>query len=252
MKSPAQITFNADDLGMGDDIDKGIFHAMERGLIHSTSASVVNGVTPETLSRFANIAGPNSLGLHINLTEGVPAGHSRLFTKSDGRFRDAINLLADQTLLEDILYSEMAAQLDRFVKMAGMQPSHIDSHQHFAYLHPAAFAAFLRLAEQARIKIRSPLPFISPVRLKDFVVSTEERFKVQIPFAPEERAQELNEIFRKCEVTLRTTDCFLEFPMKEVARDKTEEGLTIEVVCHPRYGASGFAEAAELAKAQEP
>lgn len=246
MKSSSKITFNADDLGMGNDIDKGIFHAAKQGLIHSASASVVNGVAPETFGHFTNIAGPSSLGLHINLTEGVPVSHSYSYNKSDGRFRDAINLLADQTLSEDILYREMVAQLDSFVKIAGIQPSHIDSHQHFTYLHPAAFAAFLRLAEHARIEIRSPQPFINPDRLKNFVGSIEERFKVKIPFTPKERAHELAEIFQKREIELRTTDCFLEFPMKRVIPDKNENGATIEIVCHPRYSSSGFTEVEEL------
>ncbi len=253
MKSPAKIIFNADDLGMGDDIDKGIFHAAAQRLIHSASASVVNGVSSETLIRFVKIAEPNSLGLHINLTDGVPAAvesNTRSLIQPNGSFKTALDLLGDSSLSVNILYREMAAQLERFVKMTGSKPSHIDSHQHFTYLHPAAFSAFLRLAEQERIKIRSPRPFLKPDCLRSLVISTEERFKVQIPFAPEERAQELAEIFQKYEVTQKTTDCFLGFPKSRINQEKSESGTTIEIVCHPRYSSSGFIEVEELSHIQ--
>lgn len=236
--SQKNIIFNADDLGMSAKIDHEILSAARSGLVQSASVSVVNGLDSDQFKRFLNIRQPLKLGLHINLTEGRPLSS---FTSEMGRpvsnqvaFKAAIELLSDEKKLkEEALYEEMKAQLARFIHLSGVKPSHIDSHQHYTYLSPTAFRAFLKLAKSENLKIRSPLSFIDRTRLQLFVESVKMRYGITIPFTAEERSRELRDIFNVSRVEMRTADCLIEIPSRKDLEKRHQSSESVEVVCHP-------------------
>lgn len=233
-----KIIFNADDLGMSTHTDNEILSAANCGLIQSASISVVNGLDHDQFKKFLNLKYPLELGLHINLTQGKPLSHSfKIARLIDNNlvFKSAIELLSDEeNLKEEVLYVEMKAQLEKFVQLSGQKPNHIDSHQHYTYLSPIAFSAFLRLANSENIKIRSPLPFINELRLKRFVDSVKERYGISIPFSAEKQAQKLQNIFTSLYIKLRTVDCLTEIPNKIDLENNINFSADIEVICHPQ------------------
>ena len=229
--------FNADDLGMSADIDNEILSAANCGFIQSASISVINGLDGDQFKKFLNLKHPLQLGLHINLTEGSllsPTSRIANLVNSCGTFKSAIELLSnEQNLREEMLYMEMKAQLDRFIQLSGSKPNHIDSHQHYTFLSPITFSAFLKLAKSENIKIRNPRPFLDEHCLKFFVESVRSRYGISIPFSPGKRSQELRSIFNTSQAEVRTENCLTAIPSKKELDEALRFSKTIEVVCHP-------------------
>lgn len=233
----SKLIFNADDLGMSARIDREILSVAERGLVQSASVSVVNGVDHNRFKTYLKLEQTLQLGLHINLTEGRPLSSAldiKTLINDRGIFRSAVELLSEEeNLCEETLFSEMKVQLERFIQLAGKKPNHIDSHQHYTYLSPIAFRAFLRLAADENLQIRTPLPFLQENRLQHFVESVRRRHGVQIPFLSSKRSQELREAFTTSPAEVRTEDCVTEIPAKNDLEDRLRMMSTVEVVCHP-------------------
>jgi predicted glycoside hydrolase/deacetylase ChbG (UPF0249 family) len=234
-----KIFFNADDLGMGVKIDNDILSAVCCGFIQSASVSVVNGLGCDHFKRYLELEQTLQLGLHINLTEGCPISDVQkvhAIVNAEGNFEPALHLLSvESDLSEEILYAEMKNQFMRFKQLSARQPNHLDSHQHYAYLSPVAFRAFLKLALSENLKIRNPLPFINESRLQYFVESVRQRYGIMIPFSPRKRAQELREIFEDSKVKVRTADCLTEIPNRMNLKKYTHNLTSLEVVCHPHH-----------------
>jgi predicted glycoside hydrolase/deacetylase ChbG (UPF0249 family) len=232
-----KIIFNADDLGMSAEIDKKILSAANCGFIQSASISVVNGLDGVQFKRFLNLRHPLQLGLHINLTEGRSLSSSSKtanLANSCGTFKSAIELLSNEdNLLEEMLYLEMKAQLDRFIQLSGSKPNHIDGHQHYTFLSPIAFSAFLKLATSENLKVRNPLPFSNEHRLQAFVESVKNRYGISIPFSAAKRSHELQNVFKTSQAELRTGNCLIEIPSTKDLDKALQLLETIEVVCHP-------------------
>jgi hypothetical protein len=104
---------NADDLGMSDEIDRGIFEALDRGIVTSASLMVDGPHAVEAL-RHIRRRSDVSLGLHVAF---------------DDRGRWLVNMQDSRAVRR-----ELTRQLDAFVRLTGGSPTHIDSHHH-AHLH---------------------------------------------------------------------------------------------------------------------
>jgi predicted glycoside hydrolase/deacetylase ChbG (UPF0249 family) len=234
-----KIFFNADDLGMGVKSDKEILSAVCCGYIQSASVSVVNGLGCDHFKRYLELERSLQLGLHINLTEGCPISEVKKvdsIVNAEGKFKPALHLLSvESDLSEEMLYAEMKNQFMRFKQLSAMQPNHLDSHQHYAYLSPVVFRAFLKLALSEDVKIRNPLPFINESRLQYFVESVRQRYGFMIPFSPRRRAKELREIFEDSKVEVRTADCLIEIPSLMNLEKYTHDLTSLEMVCHPHH-----------------
>lgn len=106
-----------------------------------TSASLmVNGCTAASMAERAARAGLG-LGLHLNLTEGVPVASPdrvpTLWITDDGgrpamRGKMGFRQAWEERLVDPAdVAREVEAQLDRFVELAGgRSPTHVDGHQH--------------------------------------------------------------------------------------------------------------------------
>jgi len=150
---------NADDLGSGPSRDRGIARAFQDGIV--TSASLLaNGPSFAAAARLArDLALP--LGVHLNLSEGTPlTGPLRGLTAPNGDFPGKEGLrqaLAAGLADPRDLGRELAAQVDR-VREAGLEPDHLDTHQHFA-LFPPGTEVVLEVARNTGVRAqRLPLP----------------------------------------------------------------------------------------------
>lgn len=146
-----RLIVHADDLGADAARNRGIFEALESGMV--TAASVLaNGPAFEDCLRVIAPAAFRhiSFGVHLNLTEGMPLVPDLQFiTDRNGCFcgkREGHRRLmraGDRPLTAEIR-REMAAQV-RALQAAGVPIDHLDGHQH-VHVFPAAIDATIRTA----------------------------------------------------------------------------------------------------------
>jgi len=153
-----RLIVNADDLGSGPAMDRGIFHAFQKGVV--TSASLLaNGASFAEAAREARIQGL-PVGVHLNLAEGRSlTGEIRGLTTSGGfpGKAETRRRLATGSVDFQALRSELIAQVGRLFD-AGLRPDHFDTHQH-TFLFPEAARAVLQAARHFGITAaRLPLP----------------------------------------------------------------------------------------------
>ncbi len=159
-----KLIVNADDLGSGPGRDRGIFRCFDQGIV--TSASLLaNGPSFAAAAREARWQ-EVPLGVHLNLSEGrALTGAIAGLTDSLGNFPGKPglrNILLQGELDLVAVRRELAAQIDR-VRQAGLDPDHLDTHQHFM-LFPAVSALVIELAQQQGIPaLRLPLPAEAPL-----------------------------------------------------------------------------------------
>jgi predicted glycoside hydrolase/deacetylase ChbG (UPF0249 family) len=153
-----RLIVNADDLGSGSAMDRGIFRAVQDGIV--TSASLLaNGSSFSAAAREARLQ-RLPVGVHLNLAEGRSlTGEIRGLTTS-GEFpgkAETRRRLATGSVDFQALCSESIAQIGR-VFDAGLRPDHVDTHQH-TFLFPEVARAVLHAARHFDIgAARLPLP----------------------------------------------------------------------------------------------
>ncbi len=209
-----RVLINADDFGMSEKIDEGIIEVASKGMIDSLSVSVINDLNFSRLEKLRQVVPTLSLGLHLNLTEGLH------------KLTALEQLSQEKNLRVDHFLNEMGEQLHAFRKSLGHTPHHLDSHQHFTYLSPTAFEAMLVLAQNEQIPIRSPIPFLN--RLKIFAHELKKKRNISLPFDPKERELKLQNILSHYQINFRSDDVHLDLHQTEFPI-----ASTLEIICHP-------------------
>lgn len=133
---------NADDFGLSPGINRGIAQAHERGIVTSASLMVRARAAAEA-ANYAHERPGFSLGLHVDLGEWQ-------HHPEDG-WRQVYRVAADDepaTVREAVM-----RQLEEFRRVAGRDPTHIDSHQH-VHLHEPARSVLLGLAGELGVPLR--------------------------------------------------------------------------------------------------
>lgn len=115
---------NADDLGYDAEIDRGILEAHRLGLVTSASAMVEG---PSSERALAEAPASLGLGLHAVLEVGL------------GR---------------DQAEAEVSRQAERFERLRGAPPTHLDTHRH-AHASPALLEAVAAVALRRRLPVRA-------------------------------------------------------------------------------------------------
>lgn len=129
------LVVNADDLGLSDAVNAGIFAAHSDGIVTSASLMVRQGAAPaaaEAAAEHPELA----IGLHIDLGQwDYEHGEwIQAYLRCDTDDRDAVE-------------AECRAQLERFRALLGRDPTHLDSHQHVHESEPVAGVAEALAAE---------------------------------------------------------------------------------------------------------
>jgi predicted glycoside hydrolase/deacetylase ChbG (UPF0249 family) len=154
-----RLIVNADDFGLNDAATDGIAECFLRGTVTSTTL-MVNAPAEGRAAQFAVEHPQLGVGLHFNLTWGRPLSARQDVTAlvdANGQFWQR-NALAKRMLLGKVpqaqVKAELAAQLARFREL-GLQPSHIDSHQH-VHAFPDVFHVLAEYCASKDIPMRAP------------------------------------------------------------------------------------------------
>jgi chitin disaccharide deacetylase len=139
---PRFLIVNADDLGLCDSVNEGIFAAHRQGIVTSTTLMVRQPAAAAAVRGAASLPSL-AIGLHLDLGEWEYAGGewSEVYRHCDTESPDAID-------------SECRAQLELFRSLVGRDPSHLDSHQHVHVSEPAA-GVVATLATELGIPLRN-------------------------------------------------------------------------------------------------
>lgn len=139
---------NADDFGRSPGVNDGIIRAHEDGVVTSTTL-MVRWPDAEPAAAYARSHGELSVGLHLDLGEWA------LF---DGEWRPLYQVLPDET--PETVAAEVTAQLERFERLLGRPPTHLDSHQHMHREDPAR-TALLTAGSRLGVAVRGSAPGIA-------------------------------------------------------------------------------------------
>ncbi|MFQ5348874.1 MAG: carbohydrate deacetylase [Thermoanaerobaculia bacterium] len=165
---------NADDLGRTTGVNAGIFEAHRRGIVTSATLMVAY---PAAAQAAAELAAHPALGvgLHVALSGGrpvLPVGWVPSLVDSDGRLppgRDGLGSANPGEVL-----AEVRAQVDRFQRLTGRLPTHLDGHHH-CHRVPAVLEAVVEVANEHDLPVRDAGEGIRR-RLERAGIATTDRF----------------------------------------------------------------------------
>ncbi|MDO4189191.1 MAG: ChbG/HpnK family deacetylase [Lachnospiraceae bacterium] len=145
---------NADDFGKSQEVNKAIEECFNRGFINRTTIMVNMPYAEEAYEIAEKNGFVDKVGIHLNLTEGVPLTdnikQNRDFCDENGKFNATFyrstkkRLYMDGQSVEDIT-EELKEQLDKYAEL-GFSLNHIDSHHHVHTNYPV-FKALKRLSK---------------------------------------------------------------------------------------------------------
>jgi len=149
-----QLIINADDLGLTQYINRGVFKAYQEGILTNTSLMVNMPGSEEALDLLKQNPGLG-VGIHLNIFIGKSlASQSRLssFTKNGYFLQDTYRLLwilISKRINSGELELECRMQIEKALN-SGISITHLDSHMHlhfFGEFH----ALIMRLAQEYKI-----------------------------------------------------------------------------------------------------
>ena len=219
-----KVIINADDLGLSQEINDAIFDLMSKRVV--TSATMMAS-GPSILRAFdvSKHFSACSFGVHLNLTELRPfSRHEGLqeLLNEHGEFRDVLDRTPDKVRkswkLLGAIADEWCRQIE-FVGNAGIQISHLDSHQH-VHTIPVVFPVLKYV--QAKYGIRK-------VRLSRNVYRAGEAPSRIALCAKHAFQYALKGLYRT-----RTTAAFMDFStFYERAVVGKQEWASVEIMVHP-------------------
>lgn len=156
------LVVNADDFGLSEGINRGILLANQNEILRSASI-MVNGSAFEDAVRIARETPTLDVGIHLSLIgekSVSPAGELRRMVDANGLLPESYPAFTRQLLSKRFsvgdVQNEIRAQIERAME-AGLDLSHIDSHQH-VHMLPAVFEIVLNVASEYGIPVvRIPL-----------------------------------------------------------------------------------------------
>lgn len=148
---------NADDFGLTPGVSLGILDANRKGIVSSTTV-LINLPIPPDLVAEATASSSLGLGLHLNLTFGTPvrpAPELPSLVDENGRFLRDAERATSGSPAEICL--ELEAQLEKFHRIFGRAPSHLDTH-HFLHRRSPATEIVCDLAARHGLPFRTDSP----------------------------------------------------------------------------------------------
>ena len=148
-----KLILNADDFGLSASVNKGIIDCFNEGLISSTTMMMNTPYTDEAI-KLAKEHNIKNIGIHLNLTYGksvLPANEVPSLVDENGVFH-YVCMLGYYTQYLDAK-KELRAQIEKFLH-SGLTPDHLDHHHYFNEI-PNILKAYLELAEEYKLPVRS-------------------------------------------------------------------------------------------------
>ena len=156
-----KLIVNADDFGISEGAVLGIIAAYQQGILTSTTCMMNMPYTDMAIS-LAKQHPQLGLGIHLVLTLGKPlTSNCKSFIDENGNFlRPEVYENEEVVVDSEELYQEWKAQIEKFIKLMGKKPTHIDSHHH-VHLLPQLQQTVIKLANEYDLPIRQRLPITS-------------------------------------------------------------------------------------------
>jgi len=146
-----QLIVNADDFGFTPDVNQGIIEAHRDGILTATTM-MANGDAFDDALRLARQTPTLDVGCHLVLVGGRSLLSGRELPATVGKLLQA---LARREIKP---YEELSAQIRR-IQLAGIEPTHLDTHKH-THLAPPVLDAVARLGGEFGIRwVRRPFDF---------------------------------------------------------------------------------------------
>jgi predicted glycoside hydrolase/deacetylase ChbG (UPF0249 family) len=136
---------NADDFGLSPGVNAGVIEAHERGIVTSASLMVRMAAAADAAA-YARSDGNLSLGLHVDLGEWSLRG---------GEWEPVYEVVPLEE--HEAVEAEVRTQLESFRRLAGRDPTHLDSHQH-VHDDDAPAAVVRALARELGVPLRNHNP----------------------------------------------------------------------------------------------
>lgn len=209
---------NADDFGRSPGINRGVIRAHTDGVVTSASL-MVRWTAAEEAAAMARDSSL-SVGLHCDLGE---------WEYRDGEWYARYETPPVRTA--DPVAAEIGSQLERFERLIGAPPTHLDSHQH-VHLEEPVRSATLRLGERLGVPVRG---FTSGVAYSGVFYGQDGK-GAAVPHAITVEA--LEEIIQSLPPGITELGCH---PAVEVDYESTYAGervKEVETLCDPRVRAA--------------
>lgn len=150
------LIINADDLGKDHETNLAIEDALKRAYITS-STIMANTSTWGDVHRIVELNPNASFGVHLNLTEGRALTTSNVLRECE--IVDENNLFTKKSrtisninkALEDAIFYEWDAQVNKIVNIENICVTHFDGHHHI-HMNTAYTQALKRLVEKYQVK----------------------------------------------------------------------------------------------------
>jgi predicted glycoside hydrolase/deacetylase ChbG (UPF0249 family) len=151
----------ADDFGLSDGVSRGIVELAQMGRLSATGAMTNMPGWKRNAAELLPLNERIGVGLHLNLTTGVPLGNMPQMAPS-GTFPalgDILGKALRGALPREEVTQEIGRQLDAFEESFGAAPAFIDGHQHVHVL-PVVRQALMHVLKErgygGRIWLRDP------------------------------------------------------------------------------------------------
>lgn len=139
------LVVNADDLGLSQGVNRGIITAHEHGIVTSASL-MVRWPAASDASRYFRDYPALGIGLHLDLGEWI-------WQRGEWIPLYEVVSLDDEKAVRDEVFRQLAV----FRDITGMDPTHIDSHQHVHRTEPV-----LHITREVAQSLRIPLRHCNP------------------------------------------------------------------------------------------
>jgi chitin disaccharide deacetylase len=227
-----RLIINSDDYGRTPEISRGIRDAHLRGVVSSTTCMMNIPTTAEDIAVALRETPALGMGVHFVLTMGDSISASktvRSITDQNGHFFKYATLVEHlpQIKMEEVK-SEWRQQIEAFVKAAGRNPTHLDSHHHSSYFSPELFRGMLELAKEYECAIR--FPFTGEIS-KELEKTNQQVPDLLNEFAPRRPDRFVVDFYDERATLENLLDMINTLP----------EGTT-EIMCHPGYTDDAFAQ----------
>jgi hypothetical protein len=156
-----RIVLCADDYGQEPEIAAAIIDLIARGRISATSCLVNFSYWACLAPQVRAWQAQADIGLHVNLSEGVPlsADYRRVYGDQFMPLATLLKAAGFKQLKYEPILAEICAQLDAFGAAVGGMPAFIDGHQHvqqFPIIRTALLAAYKRYQLKCPIRVVNP------------------------------------------------------------------------------------------------
>jgi len=149
-----RLIVNADDCNLTDGVTGAILDCHDHGILSSTTWMANLPAKPAHV-RKVSARKKLGVGIHLNLTLGVPVSESTVIPSllsEEGRFRRVHLQLSNLPSAADVRM-EYKAQIERFRKIFGRLPTHLDTH-HQVHDHPFFLTVVIQTAGFFDLPIR--------------------------------------------------------------------------------------------------